>query len=169
MCDIIGANRERRSRRERDIMPRGARTAVVMVDTRAPALQAAADAALPYHALTHALNRHYARRHGYAFRYYQLAEAGCWHARWGLRHPSYCKVPALAVALRRFARVAIVDSDAWFAPAAPPLPALLRAGAPGAGAAVAAFASDAPFSGGPNCGVMVWRASPYARHLLRLW
>ena len=102
--------------------------AVLMVDTRAPSLAvSAAPPHVQYQSLSAWLNRRYARRHGYAFLYYQLQDENgrCRHVHWGERHPSYCKLPPLAAALERFSVVAFVDSDTWFAPSAPPLPKLL--------------------------------------------
>ena len=143
--------------------------AVLMVDTRAPSLAvSAAPPHVQYQSLSAWLNRRYARRHGYAFLYYQLQDENgrCRHVHWGERHPSYCKLPPLAAALERFSVVAFVDSDTWFAPSAPPLPKLLGQGHKHTHVH---FASDHPFGNGPNCGFMVWRRSRATLALLRLW
>ena len=42
--------------------------------------------------------RRYACAHGYTLLYYRLARDGCEHPLWGARHPSYCKLAALAAA-----------------------------------------------------------------------
>ena len=161
-------------------------TVVLMVDTNPPTLEPSPQPGLPYmryNALAAWLNAFYARRHDYAFLYYQLVEPGCRHKRWGLRHPSYCKLPAIAAALERFETVVFIDSDSWFAPEAPPIALLLaaycRRNHPGiqprqqiqmTGSEPSVhFASDMPFSAAPNCGFMIWRASPRASLLLRLW
>ena len=41
----------------------------------------------------------YACAHGYTLLYYRLAQEGCEHPLWGARHPSYCKLAAIAAAL----------------------------------------------------------------------
>ena len=69
---------------------------------------------------------------------------------------------------KRFALVALIDSDAWFGPSAPPLDALVE-DRDSTGPASVYFASDAPFGAGPNCGFMVWRATADAERLLRFW
>ena len=40
----------------------------------------------------------YACAHGYTLLYYRLAREGCEHPLWGARHPSYCKLAAIAAA-----------------------------------------------------------------------
>lgn len=156
-------------------------TAILMVDTGAPSL-ALSDTPphAQYQGLTSWLNRRYAHEHGYTFLYYQLSERyGCRHPRWGVRHPSYCKLAAVALALKSYSTVAVVDSDEWFAPGAPPLSVLLRDNAQSketarssssaAAVALVSFASDAPFSSGPNCGFMIWQSAAATFDLLRLW
>ena len=140
-------------------------TAILMVDTDASAAQAlglahslsvpsttasdgSRDQAISSVALTAWLNARYAQRHGYAFQYLQLQEPGCAHPRWGWRHPSYCKLPALAYMLQRYKRVAFIDSDSFFAPRAPALSNI----AVSDGNFDVFFASDRPFTPGPNCG-----------------
>lgn len=150
-------------------------TAVLMVDTRPPSIGFPPNIA--YQGLTAWLNRRYAHRHGYKFLYHQLSEAGgeCRHIHWGVRHPSYCKLPPLAAALERFATVALIDSDSWFSPSAPSLDAILSnstttaSGYSSSQHATVHFASDAPFGFGPNCGFMVWKASTAASRLLQFW
>ena len=141
-----------------------ASVAILQSDTRPPSLVLASSPPhVAYQSLTVYLNKRYAKRHGYAFLYYQLSEPhGCAHATWGPRHPSYCKLPPLALALQRFSLVAVIDSDSWFSPSAPPLPALLPKADASAPLATVHFAADMPFSHGPNCGFMGCRASPAA-------
>ena len=94
-------------------------------------------------------------RHGYDLLYYQLSEAGCLHPRWGRRHPSYCKLPAIALALRRYDTVALLDSDSWFSRSAPSLldiEAMHRAPTADASQPSVLFGWDHPYSNGPNCG-----------------
>ena len=117
--------------------------------------------------LTAWLNARYAERHGYAFRYLQLLEPGCAHPRWGWRHPSYCKLPALAFLLRQFEMVAFIDSDSFFAPVAPALSSIFPAKR--SGDAEVLFASDRPFTPGPNCGFMIWPSSESTLALLSNW
>ena len=147
-------------------------TVILMADTKAPShapSTAYGQPYLPYNTFASWLNAFYARQHGYEFRYYHLNEPGCSHVRWGHRHPSYCKLPAIAAAIADgFALVAFIDSDSWFSPDAPPLPTLLKGGdESGSSIALVSFASDVPFSKGPNCGFMVWRAQ--ALPILQLW
>ena len=47
----------------------------------------------------HARLRRYACAHGYTLLYYRLAREGCEHPLWGARHPSYCKLAAIAAVL----------------------------------------------------------------------
>ena len=166
-------------------------TALLMVDTMPPLLAPNAgtlgnEPYVRYQALAAWLNAYYARRHGYDLLYNQLSDEGfgCHHAVFGRRHPSYCKLPAIAAALRRYDTVVMLDSDTWFTPGALPLSELLAADernhwsslqqhspfspAPHVSPSVF-FGSDRPFSSGPNCGFMVWRASAAAQELLRLW
>ena len=107
------------------------------------------------------VNWRYACAHGYDLLFLHLAEAGCRHAAGGHRHPSYCKLPAIAAALSEYRTVAFLDSDSWFRPGAPSLDALVRAhrgpGAADRAAPAAYFAWDLPFSNGPNAGFMLWR------------
>jgi hypothetical protein len=90
------------------------------------------------------------------------------------RHPSYCKLVAVAEALSRgYKLVAFMDSDAFFRNVSLPLPALLEAYADNRKLSRppwdVSFASDRPFSLGPNAGVHFWRNTPSARRLLALW
>ena len=153
-------------------------TAILMVDTNSPKVAMHGDVhdllrtqGMQYQALAAWINQYYARRHGYALIYYKLAEFGCRHVIWGSRHPSYCKLPAIADALQKYSRVAMIDSDAWFDPMAPSLRQLLLTHPSPRfqrGSSLY-FASDWPFSSGPNCGLMIWQRSESARALLRLW
>ena len=91
-------------------------TAVVMMDTRPAQLPADAPAAeLDYPQLAFELNRGYACQHGYDLLYLRMQAATCRHELLGERHPSYCKLAAVAEALHRgYALVAFLDSDAFF-------------------------------------------------------
>ena len=48
----------------------------------------------------------------------------------GVRHASYCKLPAIANSLRSYSTVAFIDSDSFFLHRNVSLPALLKAYAP---------------------------------------
>jgi hypothetical protein len=95
----------------------------------------------------------------------------CHHLLLGERHPSYCKLIAVAEALARgYELVAFFDSDAFFQNASVSLPRVLRAFAGNASATWdAAFASDRPNSFGPSGGVHFWRNTPATQRLLRTW
>jgi hypothetical protein len=128
---------------------------------------------------TQFLNLKYACAHGYSLIFYQLVGHGCRHPLWGQRHPSYCKLAAVAETLAAgYGWVVCVDSDAFFqstgSKAFLELRALLRAygataeDAAGNGAR-ALFGWDAPYTLGPNAGFMVLRNSPETRELLSVW
>ena len=153
---------------------RRARTAVLMSDTHGPLPLPASTSALHYSSLAALVNAHYACANGYDFMFLQLVEDGCVGPQGTRRHPSYCKLAAIAAAMRRWSTVIFVDSDSWFAPDAPPLEAMLHAardGDSGGGAAgpSLSLAWDWPYSNGPNCGFMVWRNSTRAQRLLTTW
>lgn len=75
---------------------------LVMMDTR-PALLAAGTRAsrVDYPQLAFELNRRYACEHGYSILYLQMLSPTCVHEDYGERHPSYCKLTAIAEALSR--------------------------------------------------------------------
>ena len=102
-------------------------TAIVMMDTRPAQLAADAPTAeLDYPQLAFELNRGYACQHGYDLLYLRMQAATCRHELLGERHPSYCKLAAVAEALHRgYELVAFLDSDAFFQNASLPLPELL--------------------------------------------
>ena len=134
-------------------------TAILMADTGSPDFARSNAAGTPYMkyvSLTAWLNAQYARRHGYRFLFFQYVEHGCAHVIWGMRHPSYCKLAAIAAALKRHTTVVFIDSDSFFSPAAPSLPKLIASHQhgrwPSDGAPDVLFASDRPFTVGPNCG-----------------
>ena len=142
--------------------------ALVMMDTRTPEglveLASAPKISLKYNVstilLTHYLNLRYACTHGYSLLFYRLTSEGCEHPRWGTRHPSYCKLAAVAAALDRGYRfVVYIDSDAFVRNTSLGLPALLRAygGNVSVERHVAWFGWDAPYSLGPNAGFSVLR------------
>ena len=145
-------------------------TALLMQDTRLPTLPRRA-AAVHYPTLAAFANAAYCLRHGYTLLWYHLAEGGCAHPRWGRRHPSFCKLAAIASAMADYAQVLWIDSDAWMAPQAPPLPRLAQALGHRVAQRPAAvsFSWDLPFSSGPNAGLMLWRASRRSRRLLCAW
>ena len=89
-------------------------TALLMADNRAPVLSQPRVGTLTYPALAFALNALYACAHGYDLLYYRMASAECQHATQGVRHASYCKLPAIAHALERYGTVAFIDSDSFF-------------------------------------------------------
>ena len=150
-------------------------TALLMSDHRAPVIGSGESAALTYPALAFALNALYAARHGYALLYYQMVAPSCRHAWQGERHASYCKLPAIAHALRQgYEHVAFIDSDSFFQHRNLSLGAILRAyrpPQPHAPSTVAAwFACDLPQLGDrPNGGFHVWLAGRDAPRLLRTW
>jgi hypothetical protein len=157
------------------------RIALVMMDTR-PAFVPTRAAQPQYPQLAFALNRMYACKHGYDLLYLRMRSSVCSHGPHE-RHPSYCKLAAVAEALSRgYTLVAFMDSDAFFQNASLPLPRLLDdfADIPTNSSGTSRrplskrrwdvrFASDRPFSLGPNAGVQFWRNTPSAWRLLTLW
>ena len=89
---------------------------ILMSDTHKPLPLPNKASALHFTALSATVNAYYACKHGYDFLFVRLSEPGCAHPRFGRRHPSYCKLPAVAAALNRWLIVAFVDSDSWFVP-----------------------------------------------------
>ena len=90
-----------------------ARTALVMMDTR-PAFMQRAAASPSYPQLAVALNRLFACRHGYDLLYLHMRKDVCRH-QGDTRHPSYCKLAAVAETLARgYGLVVFMDSDAFF-------------------------------------------------------
>ena len=153
-------------------------TAIVMMDTRPAQLAADAPTAeLDYPQLAFELNRGYACQHGYDLLYLRMQAATCRHELLGERHPSYCKLAAVAEALHRgYTLVAFLDSDAFFHNLTLSVPQLLSlhrgsrlGGGTSADPAAASFGVDQPFSFGPNGGVQFWRNTADAARLLRLW
>ena len=106
-----------------------------------------------------------------------MQAATCRHELLGERHPSYCKLAAVAEALHRgYELVAFLDSDAFFHNLTLSVPQLLSlhrgsrlGGGTSAEPAAASFGVDQPFSFGPNGGVQFWRNTADAARLLRLW
>ena len=133
-------------------------TAIVMADTRRPEFYRSTTKQAPYTryaALTAWLNAHYAQRHGYQFVFFVYTELYCAHQHWGLRHPSYCKLVAIATALQRYSTIAFIDSDSFFSATAPSLSRVLATHQHELfqdDMAAVHFASDRPFTVGPNCG-----------------
>lgn len=153
-------------------------TAIVMMDTRPAQLAADAPTAeLDYPQLAFELNRGYACQHGYDLLYLRMQAATCRHELLGERHPSYCKLAAVAEALHRgYTLVAFLDSDAFFHNLTLSVPQLLSlhrgsrlGGGTSAEPAAASFGVDQPFSFGSNGGVQFWRNTADAARLLRLW
>ena len=140
---------------------------------------------LHFTSLSAIVNAFYACSHGYDFLYMQLSEEhGCAHPIFGRRHPSYCKLPAIGAALRKWRTVVFVDSDSWFLPGGPSIDSLVAASRQAEPSSVAitaeaghsierepslSLAWDLPFSNGPNCGFMIWRNSTRAQRMLDLW
>ena len=154
-------------------MSRASETVILMSDTHRPLPLPTTTAALHFTSLAALVNAHYACSHGFDFLYLVLSEDGCTHPHSGRRHPSYCKLTAVAAAMRRWSVVAFVDSDSWFSPDALPLDILISS-ARGAKTNITllpslSFAWDQPYSNGPNCGFMVWRNSTRAQRLLATW
>ena len=157
--------------------------ALVMMDTRDPHAAATAIAqpdyklrrnSSIYYLLTYYLNLRYAERHGYEIIYYRMDEKECQHPLWGARHPSYCKLTAIAhtLALRRHRWVVWIDSDAFIRNVSLPLPALLRAyGAPAEDdeETAAYFGWDSPYTLGPNAGLAVLRSAEASTAMLQTW
>jgi hypothetical protein len=128
-------------------------------------------------------NIRWACAHGYALYFLRLAGGGCLHPSWGQRHPSYCKLAAVAhvLSLSAFGSVVYLDSDVMMRNATEAsLPELLRRysaasyqshypqSASPAGAQLF-FAWDTPYSLGPNAGFFVVHSSAAAREVLRAW
>ena len=91
------------------------RSALVMMDTRSVSERPKGALQMSYPQLAFELNRGYACAHGYDLLYLHMQTATCEHALLGTRHPSYCKLAAVAEALRRgYIQVAFLDSDAFF-------------------------------------------------------
>lgn len=91
------------------------RTAVVMMDTRPVHEPPKSALQIQYPHLAFELNRGYACMHGYDLLYLHMQSSTCEHLELGTRHPSYCKLAAVAEALHRgYDRVAFLDSDAFF-------------------------------------------------------
>jgi hypothetical protein len=79
-----------------------ASVALVMMDTRPAVLPAGTRASrVDYPQLAFELNRRYACEHGYILLYLQMRSPTCAHQDYGERHPSYCKLAAIAEALSR--------------------------------------------------------------------
>ena len=94
---------------------------------RQPALQ------LHYVQLAFELNSAYACKHGYDMLYLRMRNASCHHASLGQRHPSYCKLAAIAEALARgYERVVFLDRCSRLTAPASPSAALLRPQPPAA-------------------------------------
>ena len=147
------------------------RTAVVMMDTRSVHERPKGALQIQYPLLAFALNRGYCCAQGYDLLYLHMQTETCEHAQLGTRHPSYCKLAAVAEALHRgYEQVAFLDSDAFFQNMSMGLPALERVYGDGrVPSADVMFAWDRPFSYGPNAGVQFWRNSAAATRLLAIW
>ena len=150
-----------------------AATAIVMMDTRPALLPSDLRATtIEYPQLAFELNRAYACAHGYDLLYLHQRSPTCRHQLLGERLPSYCKLAAVAEAFARgYAAAVFLDSDAFLQNVSLGVPALLaRYREPRAVAAAdVSFASDRPFSLGPNAGIQFWSNTPRAARLLRLW
>ena len=157
--------------------------ALLMADHRSPVALAKAGARGNNLTVAMAayLNVAYCRRQRYLCILYTYRRAdGCAHSQWGHRHPSYCKLTAVAHALNEVAtsdvRAAVLqpsiqhlvflDSDCFVRDVSLSLPSMLQLYQPtvanGAGgraraeaAPVASFAWDTPYSLGPNGGFFV--------------
>lgn len=155
-------------------------TVILMSDTHKPLPLPSRANELHFTALAAVVNAHYACVHGYDFLFVRLSESQCVHPIFGARHPSYCKLPAVAAALRRWQTVVFVDSDSWLVPhIAPPIETLLaqhdlsqrtsrRTGASEEPPSLY-LGWDYPYSNGPNCGLMLWRNSTRAMRMLATW
>lgn len=155
--------------------------ALLMSDTRLPGIGGVSDAAafslknISAFALAFYLNQKHACIHHEQLLLFRLPPDGCDHPRWGRRHPSYCKLPAIAEALARgFSTVVFLDSDAFIRDASLSLPALLRRYRAAAASASeeepsAEFGWDSPYSLGPNAGFAVFRNVPATWEALRVW
>lgn len=166
-----------------------AQVAIVMMDSRAPALELRDEElttqvqAKLLTAFTYYLNHKFACKHNYQLLFYKLADtdcagercvSGCAHPVWGDRHPSFCKLTAISAALRRgHDYVVYIDSDAFFKNITLSLPRLLHAyGAqhtfmkPERGTPHAIFGWDWPYTLGPNMGFIVLRNTEHGRRLV---
>lgn len=86
------------------------RTAVVMMDTRPIHIPSDRAQDIQYPQLAFELNRGYACAHGYDMLYMHMQSKECEHQHLGSRHPSYCKLAAVAEALHRgYSQVAFLD------------------------------------------------------------
>ena len=163
-------------------------TVLLMQDTHAPLPLPTKTSKLHFTSFAAIVNAYYACSNAYDFLYMRLSEDGCNHPTYGRRHPSYCKLPAIGVALRKWRVVIFIDSDSWFVPHAPSIDAVIAEsrglrdlsddGSRRGGAASTQDSSrspsltlawDLPYSNGPNCGFMVWRNSTRARTMLSTW
>lgn len=113
---------------------------------------------------------------GYSLYFLRLVGGGCSHPLWGARHPSYCKLSAVAHALSLGHSWAVfLDSDAMVRNASEAsLSELIERYGGGRPSTLASFpqvffAWDAPYSLGPNAGFFAVRNSPASRELLRAW
>ena len=142
-------------------------TAIVMMDTRPALLPSDLRATkIEYPQLAFELNRAYACAHGYDLLYLHQRSPTCRHQLLGERLPSYCKLAAVAEAFARgYAAAVFLDSDAFLQNVSLGVPALLaRYREPRAVAAAdVSFASDRPFSLGPNAGIQFWSNTPARR------
>ena len=153
-------------------------TALLMADNRPPVLSQPRVSTLTYPALAFALNALYACAHGYDLLYYRMASAECQHATQGVRHASYCKLPAIAHALEKYNTVVFIDSDSFFLQRNVSVPELLQQYAPPAHATPSRpavwLANDLPQLGErPNGGFHVWLGGgggdSAASRVLRTW
>ena len=86
------------------------RTAVVMMDTRPVHTRSDRALHIQYPQLAFELNRGYACAHGYDLLYLHMQSEVCDHKHLGTRHPSYCKLAAVAEALHRgYSQIAFLD------------------------------------------------------------
>jgi len=145
--------------------------AVVMLDTRAPSFGSTAHGAVSLKLVAPATlaffaNIRWACKHGYDALLYRLGDFGCTHPTWGRRHPSYCKLSAVAHAMALGYRwLVFFDSDALVRESSLSLEQLLARYHSGAAASSRSrarpsvfFAWDTPYSLGPNAGC-AWRCN----------
>ena len=151
-----------------------------MADTRLPSLLAEASSSFSLknvtaHSLTFYLNLKHACLHNASLFYFHLDSESCRHPLWGARHPSYCKLAAIADAVSRgFDRVVFLDSDAFIRDASVDIAALLRRYGGDTHAAAIEFGWDSPYSLGPNAGFASFRLTTardrtHVVEALRLW
>ena len=179
-----------------------ARVRLVMADTRAPRLQRVAHGSMqlrdldaePHQVALYA-NIKWACLHGYELRFHHVQGGGCAHRVWGRRHPSYCKLAAVASALEEGRPgspdwVVYLDSDTSVvnvsaaSPRLTELRAMLRRYGASAEAVAgrgepsqrpnqpqpaAFFSWDSPYTLGPNAGFFAIRNCAAARAMLRAW